>query len=252
MKRFLIIATAFLVVAVAAIGTSQATINLGAATNFAVLGGSGVTCAGTGALITGDVGSSPTQTVDGITASMVTGNLYLAGESPTLKAQAHADANLAYGILKAMTGAQDLTGLDLGGRTLNQGVYKYTSTANWTAGTLTLDGQSNPNAQWVFQIGTGLTTPEGAIVSLINGASASNVFWQVGSSATIGGTNTFAGTILADQSITLGGGTLTGRALAINALVSIPTMTTINIPEPATITLLCTGAFALLKRKSSK
>jgi hypothetical protein len=230
-------------------------VSLGTAANFAVLGGSGVTNAQSGTWITGDVGSSPTESVSGITAGMVTGNLYLAGDASAVKAQAHADASAAY------TAAHDATGgaagpADLGGVTLTPGVYTYgVGAATWTygAGDLTLNALGNPSAQWIFQIGTTLITPADARVLLINGASANNVFWQVGTSATLGGTNTFAGNILADQSITLGGGTLNGRALAINALVSIPTATTINvpttIPEPATLCLLGLGGLAMMRKR---
>jgi hypothetical protein len=217
------IVTAFLVVTVAAISTSQATtVPLGTAADFAVLGGSGVTNpGGASTFITGDVGSCPTSTVTNLLPVQVDGTLYLADSSVT--DQAHTDLIAAYNAAAAMPVDHVLTGLDLGSTTLTPGVYKYASEATWTAGTLTLDGEGNPDAQWIFQIGSTLITPEAAAVLLINGASANNVFWQVGSSATIGGTNTFAGNILAHDSITLGGGSLNGRALAITALVSIDT-----------------------------
>jgi hypothetical protein len=236
-----------LVISLLSISAYATTVDLGTAANFAVLGASGVTNGG-GALtyITGDVGSSPTPSVTGLIAAQVDGILYLNPDPAT--AQAHTDLIAAY--TAALNAPGGVGGpADLGGATLTPGVYTYATTAPWTAGTLTLDGQGNPNAEWIFQIGTGLTTPAGATVALINGASANNVFWQVGSAATLGATNAFAGNILAGQSITLGGGTLYGRALAVEALVSIPTATTITVPEPATLCLLGLGALGLLRKR---
>lgn len=243
------IVTAFLVIAVVAIGTSQATaINLGTAANFAVLGGSGITCADAATYITGDVGSSPTPTVTGITAAMVNGTLYLAANPAT--ASAHTDLIAAY--TAAQTAAGSVAGpADLGGATLTSGIYTYAAIAPWTAGTLTLDALGDSSAQWIFQIGTALTTPAGATVSLVNGASANNVFWQIGSSAAIGSTNTFAGNILAQTSITIGGGTLDGRALAIDGAVAISVAEniTVPVPEPTTLCLLGFGVLSLIRRK---
>ena len=104
--------------------------------------------------------------------------------------------------------------------TLIPGVYCFSSSALLT-GTLTLDGQGSKNPQWIFQMGSTLTTATGSVVSLINGAGKCNVFWQVGSSATIQTGNVFVGTILALTSITLDGGTLNGRALASNGAVTM-------------------------------
>ena len=228
------LATICLVVAVV-VGTSQATvIDLGTAANFAVLGGSGVTNASVSTFITGDVGSSPTTAVTGLTPLMVDGILYLTADPAT--ALAHTDLIGAYtAAANALGGVAGPT--DLGGATLTAGVYTYDTIALWTAGTLTLDGQSNPSSQWIFQIGSSLAVPASAAVSLINGASANNVFWQIGSSLTLAANNDFAGNILANTSITLGGGILDGRALAINGSVSISAAENIGapVPEPATI-----------------
>jgi hypothetical protein len=110
---------------------------------------------------------------------------------------------------------------DLGGQTLFAGVYTASSSLGIT-GTVTLDAQGNPNAQFIFQIGTALTTATGSTVALINGAQPANVFWQVGSSATLGTGSSFSGNILAFSSISLGtGATLQGRALARNGAVTL-------------------------------
>jgi hypothetical protein len=228
------IATAFLVVAVVAIGTSQATatpISLGTAADFAVLGGTTVTNTGN-TIINGDLGVSPGSAITGFPPGIVNGTIH-AGDADA--ASAHTDANAAYNAAAGATGGtpgpNDTNGL--GGATLFPGVYTYAAAAPWSDGNLTLDGNSNPNAQWIFQIGTALTTPINATVLLINGASANNVFWQMGSSLTLGANNTFAGNILANTSITLGGGTLNGRALAINGAVtiSVAETLTVNVPE---------------------
>jgi hypothetical protein len=246
------IVTAFLIVTVVAIGTSQATpVPLGTAADFAVLGGSGVTNTGS-STFTGDVGSWPTPSVSGITASMVNGILYLAPDPAT--DNAHTDFIAAYNAAKNAPGG--VAGGELGGATLTPGVYTYgAGAATWTTAgtTLTLNAFGDSSAQWIFQIGTTLITPANATVLLINGASANNVFWQVGSSATLGANNTFAGNILADASIGFGGGTLDGRALAGAAVtisvaedISVPTTT---VPEPATLCLLGFGALSLIRRK---
>ncbi|MFL4909409.1 ice-binding family protein [Streptomyces sp. MMS24-I2-30] len=127
---------------------------------------------------------------------------------------------------------------DAGGLTLVPGVYTASSTLGLT-GTLTLDAQGDPNAVWVFQIGSGLTTASSSSVSLINGASPCNVFWKVGSSATLGTSTAFVGNILAMTSITATtSATIEGRALARNGAVTLDT-NTITRPQCATGT---TGA----------
>jgi hypothetical protein len=236
------------VVAFAALqAQARADISLGSAGSFGLLGGSGVTNTGSSVINNGNVGSSPTPAVTGFPPGVVNnGILYTAADPVT--AQAHTD------LISAYTAAQNALGgtpgpADLGGASLNPGIYTYASTAPWTAGTLTLDAQGDANGQWIFQIGSGLTTPAGATVLLLNGASADHVFWQIGSSATLGAANSFAGNILAQTSITLGGGTLDGRALAIDGLVSITAAETVNVPEPGTLLLLVSGVVSLFASK---
>ena len=176
------------------------------------------TSPGANVAILGDVGSSPTPTVTGLTQSQVHGTLYTRSNPAT--AQAQTDLTVGYNQAAGASCGTDLTGTDLGGLTLVPGVYCFSSSALLT-GTLTLDGQGDASAQWVFQIGSTLTTATNATVSLINGAVNCNVFWQIGSSATIQTNNTFVGNILALTSITLDGGILNGRALARNGAVTI-------------------------------
>ncbi|MBA3916557.1 MAG: DUF3494 domain-containing protein [Acidobacteriales bacterium] len=200
-------------------------INLGTATNFGLLAGSGITNASAGTSIVGDVGSSPTPAVTGLVASQVNGVLYTAPDPATDQAQL--DLTVGYNDAAGAPCGTVLTGTDLGGLTLVPGVYCFSSSAQLT-GTLTLDGQGNPGAQWIFQMGSTITTASDSTVLLINGAAICNVYWQVGSSATIGTNSTFVGDILALTSITLNGGTLNGRALARNGAVTISDAETVT------------------------
>lgn len=207
--------------------TPNVAINLGTSGNFGLLAGSGITNVSAATTIVGDVGSSPTPSVTGITQSQVTGTLYLNPDPATVQAQT--DLIVAYNQAAGAPCNTDLTGMDLGGMTLVPGVYCFSSSAGLT-GTLTLDGQGDPMAQWVFQIGSTLITGTDSTVALINGAAQCNIFWQVGSSATIQTNNVFVGNILALTSITLDGGTLDGKALARNGAVTISDQETVSGP----------------------
>ncbi len=216
-----------LVLVLFAVNAPAAPINLGTATTFGLLAGSGITNDPTnaaGTIVQGDVGSSPTPAVTGFPPGVVLGTLYTAPSAAT--AQAQSDLVIAYNAAASAAPNFNLTGQDLGGMTLVPGVYFFSSSAGLT-GTLTLDAQGDPNAQWVFQIGSTLITGTNSNVMLINGASPCNVFWQVGSSATIQTNNNFVGNIMALASITLNGGTLNGRALARNGAVTISNSETV-------------------------
>lgn len=190
---------------------TQAVVALGAADAFVVLAGSTVTNTNATAL-TGDMGVSPGNAVTGFPPGTLTGTIH-AGDATA--ATAMADLTTAYNDAMGRTVAPVTVAGNLGGLTLPAGLYKSTSSLSISSGDLTLDAQGDPNAVFIFQMASTLTTSSGRAVLLVGGAKSANVFWQVGSSATLGTTSTFQGTIMADQSITLNtGATLNGRALA--------------------------------------
>ena len=211
----------------------QLPVDLGSAANFAVLGASTLTNTGP-TIINGDLGLWPGTSVTGFyPPGEVNGTIY-AGDTAAQHAQA--SLTIAYNDAAGRTvGVVGVAG-DLGGRTLAPGLYKSTSTLAIT-GDLYLDANGDPNAVFIFQIGSGLTVTTGGQVVLIGGAKAANIFWQVGSSATLGTYSVLKGTILAYASITIAtGATLDGRALAQNAAVTLDsnavTMQTIVTPPP--------------------
>ena len=198
---------------------------LGAAQSFAVLGASTVTNTGTSAIV-GNVGVSPGTAITGFPPGIITGGALQAGNA--LAASAHADLVTAYGEIAGEVSppANDLTGTDLGGLTLAPGIYHFDTSASLAAATtLTLNAEGNPNARFDFQIGTTLITGSNSVINLINGAQADNVYFQVGTSATLGTDTAFEGNILADQSVTLttGASMQDGRALALVGAVTMDT-----------------------------
>lgn len=226
-RRVGILAASCLAVTAVPALASASPVNLGTAAPFVVLGGSAVTNTGP-SVLNGDLGVAAGTSLTGFDSSTPAGPGIVKGathDDDAVAAQAQSDLTTAYNTAagEAVPSANVLTGKDLGGMTLTPGNYSFSSSAQLT-GTLTLNAQGNPHAQFVFKIGSTLTTASGSSVQIINGdgASACNVFWQVGSSATLGTTTAFEGNLLALTSVTLNtGSTVIGRALARNGAVTL-------------------------------
>ena len=201
---------------------APATVGLGTAESFSVLAGSTVTNTGPTTMF-GDLGLSP--------GSSVTGAPHVLGET-------HVDDAVAIGAKNALTTAyndaatrpsEGSAGTDLTGQTFTAGVRTASSSLLLSSGSVTLDAQGNPNAVFIFQIGSTLTTGSNTSVSLINGAQACNVFWQIGSSATLGTGTRFVGTVMAAATITANtAATIHGRLLAETGAVNLDTNTITN------------------------
>ncbi len=220
-------------------GASATAVPLASAGSFAILAGAGITNTGP-TTVTGDVGTFPTTTVVGSASLTINGTNH-AGDSVTQ--QAKTDLVAAY-TNAAAQGPTSPIAADLGGQTLSPGVYNSASSIGLT-GALTLNGGGDPNAVFVFQAGSSLTTGSASQVNLINGAQSCNVFWQVGSSATLGTGSRFLGTIIALTSVTVTSGvTIDGRVLARNGAVTLDTDTIARSACAVTTTTVATTTTA--------
>jgi hypothetical protein len=220
LRRAGIALAAIIAFAVIPVAAQAAPVNLATVGPFVALGGSTVTNTGP-SVLKGDLGVAPGTSLVGFgLPAVVNGATH---DDDAVAGQAQADLITAYNVAagQPVAPANDLTGTDLGNRTLTAGAYRYTSSAQLT-GPLTLDAQGDPNAQFVFEIAAELTTAPASSVVLINGASPCNVFWQVGSSATLDTTTAFQGNLMALTSISLNNGaSVIGRVLARNGQISL-------------------------------
>lgn len=215
-----------------------APVGLATARPFVVLGAAGVTNTGP-SVLNGDLGVSPGTSLSGFGAPAVVNGATHANDA--VAAQAQADLTTAYDVAagQPIPPGNDLTGVDLGGLTLSPGAYGYSTSAQLT-GQVTLDAHGDPDAQFVFVIGSTLTTASASSVVLTNGASPCNVFWKIGSSATLGSATAFQGNVLALTTISLDSGvTVLGRMLArtgevtlINDVLTAPGCATETTPTP--------------------
>ncbi len=202
----------------------QPPVPMGTAADFEVLAGSTVTNTGPTIISGGNLGLSPGSAVTGFPPGTLTPPAVMHVTDPTA-AQAELDLTTAYLYAAGLPGGAVLPG-DLSGLTFTPGLYKTSSTVELSVGNVTLDAQGNANAVFIFQVGSTLTTLGSTQVVLAGGAQAKNIYWQVGSSATLGTNSIFQGNILSLQAITLDtGATLLGRALAINAAVTLDSNT---------------------------
>ena len=218
---FLAALTAALIFSSTALAAS-ATVGLGGATSFSVLAGSTVTNTGPTTMF-GDLGLSPGSSVTG---------------APQVLGQTHVDDAVAIEAKNALTTAfndaasrptSGSAGTDLAGQAFTPGVRTASSSLLLSSGSVTLDAQGDPNAVFIFQVGTTLTTGSNTSVALVNGAQACNVFWQIGSSATLGTGTRFVGTVMAGATITARtAATIHGRLLAQTGAVNLDTNTITN------------------------
>jgi hypothetical protein len=213
--------------------TGQATVALGAAANFAVLAAATVTNTSTPTMVTGDIGLWPGTSMTNFPPGIVNGAIHV---NDTIAEAGEAALAIAYNDAKGRVGAFTPAIGNVGGLTFTPGLYRSDSSTEISGGgDLTLDARGDPTAVFIFQIGSTLTTSSGFGITLKGGANPSRIFWQVGSSATIGTGTHFAGNILANTSITLvSGAVLQGRALAGAAdLTGAVTMDDNTVVRPA-------------------
>jgi hypothetical protein len=252
MKSTMLVIAVLAALAQLGFDSAKAQINLGSAGGFAVLGGTTVTSTGN-TVLNGNLGVAPGSAITGFPPGTVSGTTYSSVDGNGMVAQqAQNDALAAFLILAGKPATETLTGDTLGSGgtilTLVPGVYFFSSSAQLT-GQLVLSGDGT----YIFQIGSTLTTASSSSIVLENGALAGDVYWEVGTSATLGTGTALDGNILADTSITMNTGAgLNGSALALNGAVTLddntitvsPSSTSSSpIPEPTTVVA---GALMLL------
>ncbi len=227
--------------------TATAAVFLGSAANYGVLAGTTVTNTGL-SVVKGEVGVQPGTSITGFPPGLIIDGALHANDGPATFAQA--DALAAYNNLAGMAVTQVLTGTDLGGRTLTPGVYFFATSAQLT-GILTLDGLGLLDPVFVFKVGSTFTSAANSSLLLTNGTrGAKDVFFQVGSSATLGVNTAFAGTIIASSSNTLNtGATVDGRIISLNGAVTLDNNTITAVPEPSSAILWVVGVAALVARR---
>jgi len=234
---------------------------LGSAAMFGVLGASAVTNTGN-SVIDGDLGVYPGTSITGFPPGIVNGTIY---DGDAVAMQAQADAQAAYTFFTGLASNENLSGQNLGGLELTPGVYNFNSTAQLT-GDLTINWEGMSNQSVVFQIGSSLTTASASMVMGINMGQNDNIYWMVGSSATLGTTTSFEGTVIAvaSDSLLTGASDNCGRIIALNGAVTLQdnfidtcatgsTTTTTgtsttggsSVPEPSSIFLFGSGILAL-------
>ncbi len=219
------------------VSATPSPVQLGTAENYSVLGGTGIVSTGD-TVLNADLGVSPSSSITGFLPAFpgVVDGATHAGDSQA--AQAQSDLVVAYGAAAGLTPSATFSG-DQNGTTYDAGVYS-TGAAFALTGTMTLNGQGNPNAVFIFQINAALNTAAGSAITLTGGAQASNVFWQVNGAVGTGANSSFVGTIMANGAITVGaGGSIDGRALAYgivtladNAVTTPDTVTFASPPTP--------------------
>jgi len=233
---------------------------LGSSAMFGVLGASAVTNTGN-TVIDGDLGVYPGTSITGFPPGIVNGTIY---DGNAVAMQAQADALAAYNFFAGLSSNENLTGQNLGGLTLTPGVYNFDSSAQLT-GELMINWEGLSNQNVVFQIGSTLTTASASMVVGINMGQNDNIYWNVGSSATLGTTTSFEGTVIAVASDTLNTGATDncGRIIALNGAVTLDdnfidncssttttgttgTSTTGTAPEPSSIFLFGSGLLAAI------